>query len=147
VPAWGSFAAQEPELAAFVKERLLAAPAYLATVRKSGAPRVHPVVPVFTADGMFVFMESTSPKAPDLDERRHYALHNGVPDSRGTGGEVWVKGEGVRVTDPAVRAAAAESATYDVADRYILFQLEVDEVRCNGYGDVELPATQRWSAP
>jgi len=37
---WGAFASAEPDLAAFVASRLTAAPAYLATVRANGAPRV-----------------------------------------------------------------------------------------------------------
>ncbi len=48
---WGAVAAAEPELAAFVAERLRATPPYLATVQANGAPRIHPVTPIFTADG------------------------------------------------------------------------------------------------
>jgi hypothetical protein len=39
----------------------------------------------------------------------------------------------------------AEAATYSPADRYILFELQLSEARCHGYGDVPLPATRRWS--
>jgi hypothetical protein len=144
---WGAFAAAEPELAAFVAHRLRAAPAYLATVRADGAPRVHPVTPVISADTLFVFMEPTSPKGVDLRARRSYALHNGVADSSGTGGEVWLRGTGRPVDDTATRDAAVAAATYSPADRYVLFELLVEEVRCNGYGDVELPATRRWAGP
>jgi len=101
---WGAFAAAEPELAAFVAERLRATPSYPATVRASGAPRVHPVTPIFTADGLYLFMEPTSPKAADLRERGWFALHNGVPDNAGTGGEASVSGTGHPVDDAAVRA-------------------------------------------
>ena len=98
---WGAFAAAEPELAAFVAERLRAAPSYLATVRASGAPRVHPVTPIFTADGLYLFMEPTSPKGADLRERGWFALHNGVADNAGTGGEASVSGTGHPVDDAA----------------------------------------------
>ena len=91
---WGEFADSEPELAAFAAERLGAVPAYLATVDPGGAPRVHPVTPIVTRDGMYVFMEPTSPKGDDLRERGGFALHNGVPDDAGTGGEVSVRGTG-----------------------------------------------------
>ena len=40
--SWGAFTAAEPELAAFVVDRLAAAPSYLATVRANGAPRADP---------------------------------------------------------------------------------------------------------
>ena len=141
---WGTFAAAEPELAAFVAERLQMAPSYLATVRSSGAPRVHPVTPIVTADSLYLFMEPTSPKAADLRERGWFALHNGVPDNAGTGGEASVTGTGHPVDDDAVRATAAAAANYNPADRYVLFEPRPTEVRSNGYGDVTLPARRRW---
>jgi hypothetical protein len=143
---WGAFAAAEPTLAAFVSERLRAAPSYLASVRASGAPRVHPVTPIFTADGLYLFMEPTSPKGTDLRERRWFALHNGVPDNAGTGGEASVTGKGRPVDNDAVRATVAAAASYRPADRYVLFELLPTEVRCNGYGDVTLPEHRRWRA-
>jgi hypothetical protein len=143
---WGEFATQEPELAAFGAERLGAAPGYLATVRRTGAPRVHPVTPILTADGLFLFMESTSPKGQDLRERAWFALHSGVPDNQGSGGEFSVSGHGFAVEDAAIRALAADAAVYDPAERYVLFELRLTEARCNGYGDVTLPAQPRWSA-
>ena len=143
---WGAFAAAEPELAGFVAERLRAAPSYLATVRASGAPRVHPVTPILTADGLYVFMEPTSPKGADLRDRGWFALHNGVPDSSGTGGEASVRGTGHPVDDAVVRATVVAAASYDPADRYVLFELRPTEVRCNGYGDVTLPERRRWNA-
>jgi hypothetical protein len=146
VTTWGAFADAEPELATFVAERLQAAPSYLATVRASGAPRVHPVTPIFTAEGLYLFMEPTSPKAADLRERQLFALHNGVPDSAGTGGEASVSGAGRPVDDAAVRATVVAAANYDPAERYVLFELRPTEVRCNGYGDVTLPERRRWRA-
>jgi hypothetical protein len=143
---WGDFAAAEPDLAAFVSGRLRAAPSYLATVRAGGAPRVHPVTPIVTADGLYLFMEPTSPKGTDLRERGWFALHNGVPDNAGTGGEASVIGTGHPVDDRGVRATVAAAASYDPADRYVLFELRLTEVHCNGYGDVALPERRRWRA-
>jgi hypothetical protein len=50
------------------------------------------VTPVIGGDHLFVFMEPTSPKGRDLRERGSYAMHNGVPDTEGTGGEFQVSG-------------------------------------------------------
>jgi hypothetical protein len=144
--SWGEFARREPELALFGADRLMAAPAYLATVRQSGAPRVHPVTPIFSDAGLFVFMEPTSPKGRDLRERESFALHNGVPDDAGSGGEFHVSGGGRAVDDIDTWNAVADAASYAPADRYVLFELRVSEARCNGYGDVPLPATRRWTA-
>jgi hypothetical protein len=142
--SWGEFAAAEPELASFGADRLARPPAYLATVRGDATPRVHPVTPVVTLDGLFVFMEPASPKGRDVRERGRYALHNGVPDTDGTGGEFSVSGRGRLVEDAVIRATAERAASYDPAATYVLFELLVNEARCNGYGDVELPEHRRW---
>lgn len=141
---WGEFAESEPELARFGADRLTASPAYLATVRRSGAPRVHPVTPIFTAAGLFLYMEPTSPKARDLEEREWFALHSGVPDNAGTGGEFCITGRGLAMDDPELWSQVADAASYTPIDRYILFEFHVSEARCHGYGDVPLPSTQRW---
>jgi hypothetical protein len=141
---WGGFARAVPDLATFGSERLRKAPAYLATLRRDGTPRVHPVTPIITPDGLFLFMEPTSPKGGDLRERGWFALHNGVTDTEGSGGEFSVSGKGLAVEDPAVRAIVARAASYDPADRYVLFELRISEARCHGYGDVPLPARRRW---
>ncbi|MFZ0492650.1 MAG: pyridoxamine 5'-phosphate oxidase [Acidimicrobiia bacterium] len=143
--AWGEFADQEPELAQFGIERLTAAPAYMATVRRSGAPRVHPVTPIFTPTGLFLFMEPGSPKGRDVRERGRFALHNGVLDNEGTGGEFSIEGRGLAVGDPDMWSMVAEAASYSPADSDVLFELRLSAARCKGYGDVSLPKTQRWS--
>lgn len=142
---WGDFARREPELARFGAGRLTAAPAYLATVRRSGAPRVHPVTPIFTTVGLFLFMEPTSPKGRDLRERGWFAMHSGVPDNAGSGGEFNASGRGLAIDDPDMWSHLAESASYTPADWYILFELQLSEARCHGYGDVPLPSTRKWS--
>jgi hypothetical protein len=142
---WNEFAEQASDLAAFGKERLTISPAYLATIRDDGAPRVHPVSPIIGAGGLFVFMEPTSPKGRDLRARHRYALHSGVPDMHGSGGEFFVSGRGSLVNDPDLRAVACEAAAYQPEERYILFELEVSEARSNGYGDVQLPDPKRWT--
>jgi hypothetical protein len=143
--AWGEFATLEPELARFGAGRLTAAPAYLATVRRSGAPRVHPVTPIFTAVGLYLFMEPTSPKGRDLRERGWFAVHSGVPDNAGSGGEFNASGRGFAIDDPDVWSHVAEAASYTPAEHYILFEMHLSEARCHGYGDVPLPSTRRWS--
>jgi hypothetical protein len=143
--SWGEFADQEPELARFGAGRLTASPAYLATVRRSGAPRVHPVTPIFTADRLYLFMEPTSPKGRDLRERGWFALHSGVPDNAGSGGEFALSGRGFAIDDQALWSRVAEAAGYDPADRYVLFEFRLSEARCHGYGDVALPGTRKWA--
>jgi hypothetical protein len=146
---WHSFARAAPALAAFGQSCLERPPtvSYLGTIAADGLPRVHPVTPIVGDGRLFLFMEPTSPKARDLHERRVFALHNGVPDGDGTGGEFFVRGLAEPVEDPALRSVAAAAANYDAADRYVLFELTVSEARCHGYGDVTLPDPRRWRDP
>jgi hypothetical protein len=144
--SWAEFEAAAADLAAFGTERLRHAPAYLATVRESGGPRVHPVSPIIGGGCLFLFMEPTSPKAADLRHRPRYAMHSAVPDSNGTGGEFFLSGRAEYTDDPEQRRLAEVAAGYDPASRYILFALSIDEARCNGYGDVSLPTPARWSS-
>ena len=142
---WSDFTLVAPDLAAFGAERLRRPPAYLATVASDGGARVHPVTPIVSSRGLFVFMEPTSPKGRDLRERRRFAMHNGVPDTEGSGGEFFLRGEGFVVDDRAVRADAVAAAPYEPAERYVLFELLVGSVRANSYGDVTLPEPSHWS--
>lgn len=142
---FGHLAAAAPDVAALVADRLGAAPAYLATTRDDGSPRVHPVTPILGADRLWVFMEPTSPKGRDLRTRPRYALHAGVADSQGTGGEAWVAGSATPVDDPADRAAAVAAASYEPAERYVLFELHVDEAGTTTY-DGGAPTRRRWRA-
>lgn len=146
MPSWNDFQSQAPDLATFGAERLTAATAYLATLRDGGAPRVHPISPIIGGGRLLVFMEPTSPKGRDLRERGWYALHNGVPDTLGSGGEFFVRGRATLLDDPELRSVAAEAARYQPEDRYLLFEFGVDEARCNGYGDVPLPDPRGWSS-
>jgi hypothetical protein len=143
---WPQFAATNPELAEFGAARLKASPAYLATIRADGSPRVHPVSPIIAPSGLYVFMEPSSPKAADIRDRERFALHCGVPDNAGSGGEFHVRGYGRHVDDVTTRAEASSVAGYSPETRYILFELRLDEARANGYGDVALPAQPRWTA-
>ena len=104
------------------------------------------MTPIVSSTGLFVFMEPTSPKGRDLRERRRYAMHNGVPDSAGSGGEFFLSGEGIAIDDDAVRTGVVAASSYEPAERYVLFELLVGSARANGYGDVALPEPSRWSA-
>ncbi len=74
---WGAFAAAEPELAARGRSRLYefgVGLGFLGTVRADGGPRVHPVCPILTDDGLYLFLVA-SPKRSDLHRDPRYALH------------------------------------------------------------------------
>src|SRR5215470_13832760 len=52
--SWSEFNIDAPELSAFGRARLQYRTAYLATIRADGSPRVHPVSPMLTGDGLFL---------------------------------------------------------------------------------------------
>lgn len=74
---WKEFAAAQPNLADIGRSLLFqfkVGLAFLATVRKDGAPRLHPVCPVLSSDRLFVLVTPTSPKRHDLLRNGRYAL-------------------------------------------------------------------------
>ena len=143
---WGEFAETSAELATFGAKRFESTHvAYLATERKDGWPRVHPVSPIIGQGHLFLFMEPTSPKGHDLRRVGRYALHSSVSDSSGASGEFSVSGKAVSTDDPAIRAIATEAASYTPADRYILFELTVQSALSTVYEDGQ-PVRKRWPA-
>lgn len=131
--SWKSLEDEQPELAGFGAERMHGKVAYLATIRKDGSPRVHPMTPIIARGHLFVFMEPTSPKGHDLERDPRYAIHCSVTDSTGQSGEFIVTGRAHRIEDPELRALATRSATYTPADRYVLFEFDVETASSTVY--------------
>lgn len=144
--SWANFENTQPELARYGVERFQKfGVAYLATVRKDGAPRVHPVTPIVGRGRLFLFMEPTSPKGHDLRRDGRYALHCSVSDSSGNSGEFYISGHAKLVDDAATRALAIDMAPYIPANRYVLFELEVESASSTKYID-GLPERTTWQA-
>ncbi len=141
--SWRDFALAEPELAAFGEARLKGHPAYLATVRADGTPRVHPVTPIIGEGHLLLFMEPTSPKGRDLQRGSGYAMHCWVSDDNGGEGEFWVAGHAQFTDDPAMRELAAQYG-YQPQDRYILCELSVERAASTIYSDTGAPTRKSW---
>ncbi len=142
--SWQEMAQADPDLAAFGADRLQSGIAYLATIRESGAPRVHPVTPILGEGRLFVFMEPTSPKGHDLQRDGRYALHSAVRDTEGSNGEFIVTGKARLVSDPQTRAVAAAASTYAPRERYILFELGMDSATSTVYAEGGAPVRRHW---
>jgi hypothetical protein len=137
--SWKTLEDQQPELASFGAERLNGKVAYLATVRKDGSPRLHPMTPIIGQGHLFVFMESSSPKGHDLRRDGRYAIHCGMSDSSGASGEFSIAGRAHPVDSPELRALAVRLCSYTPADRYILFEFDVESAASTTYpGDQPL---------
>jgi hypothetical protein len=145
---WFEFAAAAPLLASFGEQRLEKRIAYLATIRRDGAPRVHPVSPFLAQGQLFIHMEPTSPKRQDLHRDARYALHCAVEDYSGGQGEFLVSGLAQEILEPQLKELAfrqAERVGYQPKERYVLFALSVEEARSTIYPDGE-PQRMKWKA-
>ncbi|MEH0938426.1 pyridoxamine 5'-phosphate oxidase family protein [Micromonospora psammae] len=153
--SWSEFAADEPRLADGI--RLLMQQygpgfGYLATVRADGGPRVHPVCPVITDEGLFCFVVD-SPKRRDLERDGRYALHSFPPEE--SDDEAYVAGRAVIVTDPArvARVAALGRAAPQVDWRLFEFSVDVAMLTHQAQGPAVpgdapgRPAVQVWLDP
>jgi hypothetical protein len=144
--SWKELMAGSPEMAEYGQKRFASEVAYLATVKKDGAPRVHPVTPIIGQGRLFLFMEPTSPKGHDLRRDGRYALHCSVADSGGGQGEFLIAGSAKLVEDARTRSIAVEHASYDPADQYILFELGIDTAFSNEYDGEGTPIRNRWKS-
>ena len=143
--SWKSFQDEQPELAVFGAERLNGQVAYLATVRKDGSPRVHPMTPIIGEGHLFVFMEPTSPKGHDLQRDGRYAIHCSVSDTSGSSGEFTITGHAHLINDLELRTLAVRLASYTPAERYILFEFDVETAASTIYPS-DRPIRQSWKS-
>ena len=143
--SWGLFAEEDADLADFGAARLHGKVAYLATVSANGEPRVYPVTPIIGGGRLFVFMEPTSPKGRDLRNTGRYAIHSSVGGIAGEGGEFSVRGTGSLVEGADTHRLAVESSTYKPADRYILFEFQVEIAQSTVYEN-GTPIRKVWHA-
>jgi hypothetical protein len=151
---WKGFAAQAPDLAAAGRSLLSqfggVGLAFLATVRKDGAPRLHPVCPVLSDDRLFVLITPTSPKREDLLRDGRYALQT-FPQPKPGSDEFYVTGKALLVDDAATRARVLREAKHMADASEITFELWIDRVMHTRWENVLTPQMrslhQKWRAP
>jgi hypothetical protein len=143
---WAQFAAAAPELAALGLALLNKYQiAYLATVRKDGAPRVHPVSPFIIEGRLFVATKPSSPKAYDQLRDGRYVIH-ALPGENDD--EFLIKGRSAAVTDSATRALIMAQGPHFVhADDYF-FEYDIELAATTVWENVGKPGTRpirrRW---
>jgi len=156
VVTWGTFQRLESSLAAQGRDLLYqfgVGLAFLSTVRPDGGPRVHPMCPLLTDDGLFAFIV-TSPKQRDLHRDGRFALHSFPrPDDEDA---FYLTGRASGVDDHSVLSAlasqyVAERAAFGVpapSDGDHLFELGIESAlltRTTGHGD-QAPRHTVWRA-
>ncbi len=132
--SWSDFHAAEPQLASAIRALLQQygpGMGYLATVRPDGGPRVHPISPVITEEGLYSFVVN-SPKRRDLERDGRYALHAYPPEE--SDDEAYLVGRAYPVTDPDTvdRLAGELRASPRVDWRLFEFTVEVAMIRRHG---------------
>jgi hypothetical protein len=120
--------------------------AYLATVGRDGAPRIHPINLVW-ADGRLLAFIVPSPKLDDLRRDGRYALHS--TGSEDIDDELAIRGRAREVTDLGQRAAALAACPFDPGDDHALVELDLEQVLWGHYEPrgVFPPHYRRWHAP
>ncbi len=128
---WEQLEAENPKLAEdgrALRYQFKVGLGYLATIRKDGGPRVHPVCPVLAAGGLYVFVGNHSPKLNDLDRDGRYALHS-FPKPE-VDDEFYVAGVATPETDTRIRDIVYETytATGASTSNDTLFELLLERV-------------------
>ncbi len=121
---WREFVDTRPEMAQVGHDLLYQfgiGLAFLATVRKDGGPRLHPVCPLIHDGHLLVFVIGHSPKRYDLLRDGRYALHTLPP--KDTDDEFYCTGSALPVQDAGQRDIVAALAQHDVQDDEVLFEL------------------------
>jgi hypothetical protein len=149
--SWAEFAAAEPEMAelgrSLISNRTFQV-AYLATVRRDGAPRVHPVCPVIAGDEIYLAIGPQSPKLRDLRRDGRYMLHAmpGEDDA-----EFNIRGRATEANDAATHTVverAAAAVGLNVKPEEVLFRLDIEQAATTHWERVGQPDTRpirrRW---
>jgi len=124
--SWSEFATAQPRLASAIRalvHQYGPGLGYLATVRADGGPRLHPVSPVITHNGLYCFILD-SPKRRDLDRDGRYALHSFPPEE--SNDEAYVSGRAHRVTDRDTVAELAGAMRAEPDVNWRLYEFTVD---------------------
>jgi hypothetical protein len=152
---WGDLKEQRPDLTAAGRELLYTfgvGLAFLATVRKDGGPRLHPMCPTLLPDEAQLYgLLIPSPKRDDLVRDGRYALHSYPSDANEDA--FYVTGRSVEVGDAGEAAAVlaqftAERPGMDLVEDQGVFRFDIERclvTRTTGHGD-PAPRHEVWRA-
>jgi pyridoxine/pyridoxamine 5'-phosphate oxidase len=134
---WEEVASERPQMAEAGRALLYqfrVGLGYLATVRKDGGPRVHPVCPVIAKGGLYLFIGNHSPKLHDLLRDGRFALHS-FPNPE-VDDEFYVTGRVRRIDHQEVRRTVYETytATGAFTSDDTLFELLLERALHAKYG-------------
>jgi hypothetical protein len=133
MPSWSHFAAEAPELAERVRERLDAhVHKTLATLRRDGGPRISGTETQLVDGELWIGSMWQARKARDLQRDPRFALHSGSDDPPEWPGDAKLAGVAEEITDPAlVKKLNGEGASGPSH----LFRLDLHEVSVVGLNE------------
>ena len=145
---WAEFESAMPEMAA-EGQRLLyqfgEGLGFLATVRKDGGPRLHPMCPIIANSGLYAFI-IPSPKQNDLRRDGRFAMHSFLPVD--IDDAFYTTGTAIEILDPEIRQFVNDSYKNAVHENHALFEFHLERCLLTSYryrGDWP-PTYTRWSA-
>ena len=149
--SWRDFEQAEPAMAKTGRQLLYSfgpGLGFLATVRRDGGARIHPICPVQINGSLYAFIVK-SPKRDDLLRNGQYALHSfPLPDSDD---EFFLSGRATVIEDATTRrlvddATAAQGTTH--SDDELLFEFELERALHSAYSSRGAwpPTYSKWRA-
>ena len=152
---WKEFAAENPEMAMLGRRQLFRIRehigyAFLATLRKDGAPRMHPISLILSKDHLYVVIPKSSPKCLDLLRDGRYAAQAFPMSPTEPGDEFYLAGTANQVHDPKISQELTEDTRISVEENEIFFELFMDRVMhtelVNRGSIDEYPLHRKWRA-
>jgi len=130
---WSDLKNEAPELAKVGKRLLLPSRphvgyAFIATLRKDGAPRLHPVSIVMYTDHVFVMIPAHSPKCADLLRDGRCALQAFPPAPNDDGEEFYISGFAQQIHAPEIRQSLIQDTQVFVDEDEVLFEVLLERV-------------------
>ena len=120
----------------------------LATSRRDGGPRVHPVCPNIFEGALYVFVVGQSPKRADLARDGRFALHTFPAPADDE--SFYCTGRALEIRDPELRARATAAFVHHVKPDEALFELRLTSALHTTWLEPRTPQTrpvfQRWRA-
>jgi hypothetical protein len=147
---WKQFADSDPSLAQAGEDLLFqygVGLAFFATIRRDGAPRLHPLCLVRSAAGLYVFIMPQSPKRWDLLHDGRYALQS-FPEARPDSDEFYLSGKAKLIENPGVFDTVFNDARHQVSPGEALFELLIERAMhtsWEGFGTPDFrPVHTKW---
>lgn len=130
---WSDFSAEEPNIAEIGKKlffplREHVGLAFIATLRKDGAPRLHPISLVISKGHLYVMIPPTSPKCADLIRDGRFALQANPPPNNEENKEFYIAGCANRILDPKIRKSLIDDTKVVTKENEVLFELFLERV-------------------